>query len=133
MADVLALDRAPGPVFASDVSAEAIESTQANAQAAKVLTSIELKRRDVRALPPTQPPGVVVTNPPFGERIGARGDAVADLYAAMGERFRALKGHDLYVLAPVGSEAAFGGLEPVESLELWNGPIETRLLHFRID
>lgn len=136
-ADAEALDRSPGPILAGDVSGEAIEAAQANAQAAKVFDSIRFVRRDVRSIAPTQPPGIVVMNPPYGERIGARGEDLAGLYAGMGERFRELRGHDIYVLASTEDKAfeANIGLESIEddTIELWNGPIETNLHHFHIE
>lgn len=130
--DVLA--RAPGTILASDAADEALAAAQANAQAAKVFTSIEFVRRDVRSVKPTSPAGILVMNPPYGERIGGRGEDLGGLYKAMGERFAALRGHDVYVLVPaeVDPKAAFG-MEPAESFEFWNGPLECRLLHFKAE
>ena len=134
-ADEEALDRSPGPIVASDASGEAIEAAQGNAQAAKVFDSIRFTRRDVRSTPPTNPPGIIVTNPPYGERIGGRGEELASLYQGMGARFRELKGHDIYVLAASGDPDFEGamGMEAAESVEFWNGPIETLLHHYHVE
>jgi 23S rRNA G2445 N2-methylase RlmL len=128
--DVLA--RAPGPLFASDMADDAVAAAQANAQTAKVFTSIEFARKDVRAVKATNPPGLLVMNPPYGERIGGKGEELGSLYKSMGERLAQMKGHDIYILVPVELDAkeAFG-MEPLESVEFWNGPIETRLVHFK--
>jgi len=134
-ADAESLDRSPGPILASDAAGDAIEAAQANAQSAKVFDSIRFQRRDVRATAPTMPPGIVLTNPPYGERIGGRGEDLPSLYAGMGERFREMRGHDIYVLA-AAKDPAYGkaiGMEPVESTEFWNGPIETALHHYFIE
>ena len=126
------LARAPGPILASDAADEALASAQANAQAAKVFTSIEFLRRDVRSVKPTNPPAILVMNPPYGERIGGRGEELGGLYKSMGERLGQLRGHDSYVLVPAELDAkeAFG-MEPDESFQFWNGPIETALHHFK--
>ena len=134
-ADEEALDRSPGPILAADAAGDAIEAAQANAQAAKVFDSIRFVRRDVRSTAPMMPPGIIVTNPPYGERIGGRGEDLPSLYAGMGTRFRELKGHDIYILA-AANDAAYDdniGMEPVESVEFWNGPIETELHHYHIE
>lgn len=134
-ADEEALDRSPGPILAADVDGGAIEAAQANAQAAKVFDSIRFMRRDVRSTTPMMPPGLIVMNPPYGERIGGRGEDLGQLYAGMGARFKELKGHDIYILAASEDEAFTKniGMDPVESTDFWNGPIETELHHFHIE
>lgn len=123
--------RAPGPIYASDASDEAIAAAQANAQAAKVFTSIEFARRDVRSVKPTAPAGLLLMNPPYGERIGGRGEDLAGLYKQMGERFSQLRAHDVYVLVPADLDPKeVFGLDPIESQTFWNGPLETKLHHF---
>lgn len=132
-ADEQAIARPPGRLFASDAADEAITTSQANAQTAKVFEAIEFTRRDIRAFPGTRPPGILLMNPPYGERIGARGEDVGSLYAAMGKRFRELKGHDVWVFVANDPKAIDAlGMKPAESIELWNGPLECRLLHFPI-
>ncbi len=132
-ADEQAIARPPRSIIASDAADEAVSAAQANAQAAKVFEAIEFSRRDVRAFPGTRPPGILLMNPPYGERIGGRGEDVGTLYAAMGKRFRELKGHDVWVFSANDPKAieAFG-MPAVESIELWNGPLDCRLLHFAI-
>lgn len=131
-ADEEVLARAPGPLFASDVADDAVAAAQANAQTAKVFTSIEFARRDVRAVKATNPPGLLVMNPPYGERIGGKGEELGSLYKSIGERLIQMKGHDIYILVPAELDAkeAFG-MEPLASVEFWNGPIEARLVHFK--
>lgn len=67
-------------VFGSDISGDMLEKTRANLERAGV-PSLWLKQLDARNMaPPVETPGVIVTNPPYGERIevrgrGPRGDA----------------------------------------------------------
>ena len=82
------------PVRASDVDPHAIERARGNAREAGV--EIVLERRDVRDLEPLDPPGFVVTNPPYGERLAAE----ATLFERPGaRRLRRLSGHTIAILA----------------------------------
>ncbi len=116
-----------GPeVYARDVDPKALALTERNAAAAGVTLVVE--RRDVRDLEPRVPPGFVVTNPPYGERL----DASFDLYDGMARALRAARGHTVAVLA--GSPALGRAMrrEPDRYWILYNGPIECRLLVYAI-
>ena len=63
-------------VFGSDVSFRMVDFAQRNAERAGVAHAIELRGGDaLQRLPPTQKPGVMLLNPPYGERIAAAGVA----------------------------------------------------------
>jgi len=63
-------------VFGSDVSFRMVDFAQRNAERAGVAQAIELRGGDaLQRLPPTQKPGVMLLNPPYGERIAAAGVA----------------------------------------------------------
>ena len=63
-------------VFGSDVSFRMVDFAQRNAERAGVAHAIELRGGDaLQRLPPTQTPGVLLLNPPYGERIAAAGVA----------------------------------------------------------
>ena len=71
--------------FGSDRDAGAIEMSRANAARAGVADITEFKQHAVSdLLPPPGPPGLVIVNPPFGDRIGDKSKLQA-LYRAMGE------------------------------------------------
>ena len=82
----------------------------------------------VGALKPTSPPGWIVTNPPYGERLAVDGA----VYREMAKTFTALAGHHVTVLA--GSQAVLRAFPspPARSLVLFNGPIECRLVSWDI-
>jgi putative N6-adenine-specific DNA methylase len=63
-------------VFGSDVSFRMVDFSQRNAERAGVAHAIELRGGDaLQRMPPTQKPGVMLLNPPYGERIAAAGVA----------------------------------------------------------
>ena len=82
------LPRAARPIKGSDRDAGAIEAAIANAERAGVADDIEFSRRSVSAIEPPDEPGWVVSNPPYGVRVGER-DQLRNLYAQLGNVLRA--------------------------------------------
>ena len=67
---------APVLVYGSDVSHRMVDFAQRNAQRAGVAGAVQLRGGDaLQRLPPTDAPGLIVMNPPYGERIAAAGVA----------------------------------------------------------
>lgn len=63
-------------IFGSDISGDAISMTRLNLRNAGITFDVPLKQieaQEVKA--PTEEPGILLTNPPYGERIGVRGDS----------------------------------------------------------
>jgi putative N6-adenine-specific DNA methylase len=116
-----------GPeVHASDVDPRAVAWAKENADLAGV--PIVAEARDVRQLAPLDPPGFVVTNPPYGERI----DADEALYMDMARVFRGLRGHTIAILAGTPAIPRAMGKDADRWWLLHNGPIECRLLVYAI-
>lgn len=65
----------PAPVFASDRNAGAIRAAGTNAERAGVAGDINFDTRTLSTVLPPAGTGWIVTNPPYGERIGSRADA----------------------------------------------------------
>jgi len=80
-----AATRAELPIFGSDISGDMLEKARANLARAGV-PGLWLKQLDARAMvPPSEQPGIVIANPPYGERIevrGPRGDLREPRHAA---------------------------------------------------
>jgi putative N6-adenine-specific DNA methylase len=78
------LASAPGTIVGSDRDAGAIEAARSNAERANVAADVELAIHTVSAIRiPDGPPGWIVTNPPYGVRVG-ESDRVRDLWAQLG-------------------------------------------------
>ncbi|MDF1505875.1 hypothetical protein [Roseisolibacter sp. H3M3-2] len=86
-ADERALPGAPHPILGSDRDAGAIEGAAANAERAGVGGDVRLERRALSALEPLPARGWVVTNPPYGKRVGDS-EALRDLWARLGDVLR---------------------------------------------
>jgi len=114
------------PVRASDVDALSVERTRANARRAGV--EIVIERRDVRDLAPTARTGFVVTNPPYGERL----EHDEALYADLAKALARMHGHTAGLLAGSPAIARAMRREPERWWILHNGPIECRLLVYKM-
>lgn len=78
------LSRAPAPILASDRDAGAVAATTANAERAGVLDDLQIRQCALSAVEPPPGPGLLLTNPPYGLRIGEV-DRLRDLYARIGQ------------------------------------------------
>jgi 23S rRNA (guanine2069-N7)-methyltransferase / 23S rRNA (guanine2445-N2)-methyltransferase len=116
-----------------DRDPRAIQVAIENAARAGVAGLVHFERRELAELRREDDgPGLVVVNPPYGERIG-RAEELRDLYAMLGERVRAgFEGWQLSVLAADPALARAIGMQPRRSHALANGPIECRLLRFDV-
>jgi putative N6-adenine-specific DNA methylase len=126
-------------IAASDIDRDAVAQTRRNAQRAGLPEhAIRVFRADAAAAePPFDAPGLIVTNPPYGERIGFEGSAArgADgdsaalrlLGAGLRERF---DGWSAWILASDRALPRQLGLREKRKVPLFNGPLECRLFGF---
>jgi putative N6-adenine-specific DNA methylase len=117
---------AAAPIVASDRDAGAIEAARANAERAGVQESIALEQRTLSAVPPLPTGGWIVTNPPYGARLGDRGPLRA-LYARLGAIAASLEGWSLALLS---GDPMLEGQLALPLAERWrssNGGIPVRL------
>jgi putative N6-adenine-specific DNA methylase len=114
------------PVYACDADPRSVALTRDNARAASAAVVVE--RRDVRDLLRADPPGFVVTNPPYGARL----DADLRLYDDIARAFRRMSGYTVALLSGTHALARAMRRDPERSFGLYNGPIECRLLVYRI-
>jgi putative N6-adenine-specific DNA methylase len=142
--------RAPRvPVFASDVSARMTAFTERNAERAGVRHAIEVATADVLRRPAPAATGTIVMNPPYGERIGAAGEArsvarrhAGDtaaagtpvvFFAALAAHWkRSFAGWTAWILSPDARLPSVLRLKESRRVPLWNGPIECRLFRFTL-
>ena len=125
-----------GPIAASDVDASSVRQAQANAakaglsHAAVAFSTVDF----AQAEPPFPGPGMIVCNPPYGERIeahDAHGAAVdmSRFGRVLKERFG---GWTACLLSADRDLPARLGLKERRKIPLFNGPIECRLFVFDV-
>ncbi|MBK8251795.1 MAG: RNA methyltransferase [Polyangiaceae bacterium] len=110
-----------GPlVWAFDASRTMVAVARENARAADIHMRIE--ERTIDSLSPLPTPGVVIVNPPYGERLPAD----QSLYETMASAFRRMKEHRIAVLAGAPEVEAAVPRRPTKVYTVFNGPIECR-------
>jgi putative N6-adenine-specific DNA methylase len=119
-------------LLGSDRDPGAVENAAANAARAGVGGDVEWRRAAVSAIEPPPGPGWVVTNPPYGVRVGDR-TRLRDLYAQIGNVLRAkCPGWEVAMLtahAALEGQTRLG-LEPRFSTQ--NGGLRVRLMRARV-
>lgn len=146
-AQAQAARRAPKAlVFGSDVAFRMVDFAQRNAQRAGVADAVQLRGGDaLQRMPPSEQPGVLLLNPPYGERIEAGGIAGAgrggreqaqmeqagDFFAQLASHWkRHYAGWTAWVLSPDAKLPGRMRLKETRRVPMWNGPIECRLFRF---
>ena len=141
-------------IFGSDVAFRMVDFAQRNAQRAGVADLIEFRGGDaLQRLPPCAAPGVMLVNPPYGERIEVAGVAGAQRAGGReqaqmptqggadgedGAFFSQLSAHwkknypgwTAWVLTPDLKLPGKMRLKESRRVPMWNGPLECRLFRF---
>src|SRR5262249_8904383 len=117
------------PIRGSDNRRDALALARANARAAGIGHLIHFQFPDARDFhPPKGPRGVMLCNPPYGERLGEEKD-LRVLYETLGQVFRErCEGWKCYVFTGNPRLARQIGIKPIEQVPLYNGRIPCRLL-----
>lgn len=121
------------PIVASDRDAGAVEAAAANAERAGVRADLDLSVRPLSAIEPPPGPGWLVSNPPYGARVGDR-DPLRDLYAALGNTVRrACPGWTVALLSADARLDGHTGLRFAEAFRTKNGGIPVHLAVARVE
>jgi putative N6-adenine-specific DNA methylase len=119
-------------LFGSDAEATALTAARRNLGAAGVERWVTLEASDVLSRKAPAAAGVMIANPPYGERIG-EAEALARFYPKLGDALkRAFAGWDCFFFTADRRMEKLIRLQTSRRTVLHNGPIECRLYEFRI-
>lgn len=107
-----------------DIDDDCIRIARENAKAAGVEELIHFQRRDVKDLSHSGKYGFIITNPPYGERIGGE-EGVSDLYRTLGERYRNLDCWSMGVITSYEKAESDIGHKADKNRKIYNGMIKT--------
>ncbi|MGM9804098.1 MAG: class I SAM-dependent RNA methyltransferase [Muribaculaceae bacterium] len=118
-------------IYGSDISAKAIEISERNIKSARVGKYIDLKCCSLQSIEQVEPDGMVVTNPPYGERISV--EDMEGLYHDIGERLkRVFKGYKAWVIGYDQDLFDCIGLKPSVKMPMLNGELSCELREYTI-
>ena len=106
----------------TDISADAIRRTERNVRSAGLSRYITLRTMPFQQFMRAPQPAILVTNPPYGERIAA--DNIGELYGMIGERLKhVFMGCQAWILSYRDECFDHIGLRPKTKLQLMNGEL----------
>lgn len=118
---------APFMAYASDLDPQAVQLTIENAAKAGVASRIRVHQADVADFQPNmEQNGIVLTNPPYGERMLAVSEA-EELYRTMGQVFQENDLLSYYIISPHEEFEDVFGRKAVRRRKLYNGMIKCQL------
>jgi putative N6-adenine-specific DNA methylase len=123
----------PQPVlFGSDNDPEALKAARRNLAEAGVERWVTLEQADVLERAAPAPSGVMVANPPYGERMGTP-EELAAFYPKLGSALKKnFAGWRCFIFTADMRLPKLIRLQPSRRTPLWNGAIECRLYEFKI-
>jgi putative N6-adenine-specific DNA methylase len=127
-----ALPALPVPLLGCDRSAPALAIARQNARRAGVEGMLTLARRELDDFAPPSGSGVLIFNPPYGDRLDEV-EALKPLYRQIGDVMKQrCTGYTAYLLTGSQELAKCVGLKASRRFVLFNGPIECRLLKYEL-
>ncbi len=118
-------------ILGGEISPNVAKKAKENIKLAKVDDVVSVKICDMKdfEVPPGR--GVVVINPPYGERMDK--DNIGELYKMMGDTFKKnFSGYDCWILSSNMDAFKNVGLRPSRKIALFNGPLECRFMKFEM-
>jgi len=127
-------------IFGSDISGDMIVMTRNNLNKAGIRFDVPLKQIEAQQIqaPPTEVAGIMLTNPPYGERIGVRGDSTIEndeqaqsFFSAFGTTLKQrFAGWQVFLFTADLTLPKMLRLKEARKTPFFNGALECRLFRF---
>ena len=124
--------KSPIKVSASDIHMQVADIARSNVQSAGLQDVIEVKNMDFFQSRPISKQGIIIMNPPYGERLDKDKDMDA-LYKQIGDHLKTyFPGWDAWIFSGNKSAIKHVGLKPSKKLNFLNGSIECKFHKFEL-
>jgi putative N6-adenine-specific DNA methylase len=126
-------------IFGSDISGDMVAMTRNNLNKAGIRFEVPLKQIEAQEIKaPTEQAGILLTNPPYGERIGVRGDSsfepddmAREFFAAFSSTLKQrFSGWSVFLFTADLGLPKLLRLKESRKTPFYNGPLECRLFRF---
>lgn len=107
-----------------DIDPDVIDIARINSEKAGVEKMIHFQARPVAELSHRKKYGFIITNPPYGERIGEMKE-LPELYKTLGERYKALDSWSMYLITAYEKAERDIGKKADKNRKIYNGMIKT--------
>ena len=116
-------------IYAYDIDEKAVEIAKNNAFEAGVDDCIDFTVKDIRKLDFDGEYGVIISNPPYGERLGDE-EKVKRLYSTMGQKFNKLNTWSKYILTSFEEFEKYYKKEADKKRKLYNGRLKVNYYQY---
>lgn len=110
-------------LLGSDIDARALKQARHNAELAGVTEYVAFQKLPVQAIETQKKYGVIITNPPYGERVGEEKE-IQKLYADMGRAFRSLDSWSYFIITSYEKFEKHFKEVATKNRKLYNGDIK---------
>jgi putative N6-adenine-specific DNA methylase len=122
----------PLPIYGSDLYGRTVDHARMNLRDAGLEGAVTLKQVNLLELSAPAPTGMLVTNPPYGVRLGEKED-LAQFYPQLGDTLKKrFAGWTAYILSGDPELAKLIRLSASKRTVLFNGALECRLYEYRM-
>lgn len=116
-------------IYGCDINPDAIKIAKFHAKQAGVEDYIKFEVRDMREFSSPAEYGVIISNPPYGDRIGDKA-TIGELYTDFGKVFKSLNKWNAYVLTDCFALEKYFGRSADKTRKLYNANIECKYYSF---
>lgn len=116
-------------ILGSDIDGRALRQARTNAEMAGVDDCVFFQRLPVSELSSSKKYGVIISNPPYGERLGEK-EETEELYRDMGRVFQSLDFWSYFIITSHPEFERFFGKKADKNRKLYNGRILTYLYQY---
>lgn len=121
----------PVDIIANELDKITFKKALTNTRNAKVDDSVKCLNEDFFDLKPTRGGGVVILNPPYGERIPV--EEIEKLYKQIGDKLKKdYQGYSAWIISSSPEAVKSIGLRPSRRIHIFNGSLECRYLKFEL-
>lgn len=117
-------------IFASDIDTKVFNKARDNAVNAGVFDCIVFQKKPLSEFSTKKKNGVLIANPPYGERIGDKKEA-EKIYCELGNLYEKLDGWSFFILTPHEHFQEYFGRKADKNRKLYNGKIKCYLYQYR--
>ncbi|HUM47686.1 MAG TPA: methyltransferase, partial [Chitinophagales bacterium] len=119
-------------IIASDNSLDALDAARSNAENAGVRHLIQFIKCDFESTPVPEETGIVIFNPPYGERLGAS-EQLELTYSSIGDFLKkSCRGYWGYIFTANPDLAKKVGLKTKRKIDFYNGQLRCKLLEYEL-